>query len=260
MPLTLFDDERNTINTILLCNASREYLKKKCTLPDKENLPEVLAWKDILNNAHDTTSDDNEPKRKHGILKNLGEFEQDYEKQHAEKSAKTKRLFLWTTGVFLTTLILLTAATLLVLFPPTAAIASVAAVIMSFFATLGTWSPLLLLTAALPSLGLLVPTLAALKTERKSETQLNKSNALVNEIHAAINKQPQTEVTSSSQFTAPVEDSKANSPQMRRVRSQSAIETNTGLTLYQKKAESSRSNQETEEDAFNPPGFYPKAH
>jgi hypothetical protein len=91
--------------------------------------------------------------------------------QQEQAQALVKKLSKWTIGVALATLVLLAISTLLVLFVP-----PVAAVILPLFAAIGSWSPLLILTAFLPSVGLGIGSLVALHNSKELQTRIDISD------------------------------------------------------------------------------------
>lgn len=81
-------------------------------------------------------------------------FENNYKDEcashHQQTQSKAKKLRLWTIGVALLTAVLFAVATALILFvPPVAAVAL--PLFTAIYTTIGSLSPLLLLTALLPS-------------------------------------------------------------------------------------------------------------
>lgn len=120
------------------------------------------------------------------ILENLDKNEYAYQTEcqqqltQAKKNCKTLKT--WTLGVALATLLLLTASSLLILFfPPTATI------ILPFFAAMGHWSPLLILTAFLPSLSLSISSLIKIGHCKRLQKKLEKNQSVLIELHEAKN-------------------------------------------------------------------------
>lgn len=156
MPV-LFDFDEKTINTTLLCPASREYLAN----------PQI------------------DPKLS-SLIENLDSLEKTYQAQteDAFKKAKikTNKMILWLSGAFITTVLLFAAATLLVQFFPPAA-----ALILPIFTAIGSWLPLLVLTTFLPSAGLGIASLFALRSCNKIKTTLEISKDLSKQLEHARN-------------------------------------------------------------------------
>jgi membrane protein implicated in regulation of membrane protease activity len=101
---------------------------------------------------------------------------------YKQAQIKTNKMFLWLSVVCITTAVLLTAATLLVLFVP-----PVAALILPLFAAIGTWSPLLLLITPIPSLSMLMASLVARRDRNEIQTNLNKSTDKSEKLDQTIN-------------------------------------------------------------------------
>lgn len=186
MPRTLF--ENNIINTTLLCDESREYLKNLRNLsedkPLSRDLPATLNWEELyflINADGEEEPYQDKPQRRREILDNLIQFEnnhkQECESHHQQAQNKAKSLRNWTIGIGLTTLLLLTAAALLVIFFPPAA-----TLILPFFAAIGSWSPLLVLNSFLPSVGLAIASLVARGSRNAMKTTLDRSNDLLNQL------------------------------------------------------------------------------
>ena len=107
-----------------------------------------------------------------------------YQEQLQKAQNKVRRLRLWTIGVALSTIVLLAAAALLVLFFPPAA------VIIPFFAAIGLWSPLLVLTSLLPSVGLGIASLVALRNNYKIQNKLGISQQALEQLEETRNNIP----------------------------------------------------------------------
>lgn len=91
--------------------------------------------------------------------------------KHARASIQKRKA--WTIGVTLITLVLLTTASLLILFFPPAA-----AIILPVFATIGHWSPLLVLMSFLPSVILSIGSLIKLSHCKKLQKVLEKNQSV----------------------------------------------------------------------------------
>ena len=177
MPVSLFNREDNNINTRLLCTESREYL----TALNGFSLPDNLDLEDLCFQINENGNEEpyqDKPQRKREILDNLLMFENNHkdscESLHQQTQSKAKKLRFLTIGVTLLTIVLFAVATALILFvPPVAAFALPLFAVIS--TTIGSWSPLLLLTSLLPSLALLIPSLISAGAEHKSQIKLDAS-------------------------------------------------------------------------------------
>ena len=143
------------MRTEQFCSESRQYLEEIQSSLQEEMPAEI--------NLNALTPDE---------LNHLIELEEtaktNYQEQLQQAQNKAKKLRIWTIGVALSTIVLLSAAALLVLFFPPAA------VIIPFFAAIGPWSPLLVLTSLLPSVGLGIASLVALRNGYKIQNKLKK--------------------------------------------------------------------------------------
>lgn len=178
MPV-LFDFDEKTINTTLLCPASREYLAN----------PEI-------------------DQKLSSLIENLDSLEKTYQAQteDAFKKAKIKthKIVSWLGGVFITTVLLFTAAALLVQFFPPAA-----ALILPIFTAIGSWSPLLVLTTFLPSVGLGIASLFALHNSNEIKTTLDISKDVSKQLaHARNYRMPEDIETTAHHSSMPLPKNK----------------------------------------------------